>query len=112
MALYLAACSTLFARRWIVVELPWMSSSVVPDEGCVIACVPGFLVLNDHEPVYDYWPLSELRKGLHRSRLEPDASQPDSCVHLRPTTAWVPHASAAIASAMEPPESPCLLPAL
>ena len=107
MALYLAACSTLFARRWIVVELPWMSSSVVPAEGCVIACVPGFLVLNDHEPVYDYWPLSELRKGLHRSRLEPD-----SCVHLRPTTAWVPHASAATASAMEPLESHCLLPAL
>ena len=104
MALYLAACSTLFARRWIVVELPWMSSSVVPVEDCVIACVPGFLVLNDHEPVYDYWPL---RKGLHRSRLGPD-----SCVHLRPTTAWVPRASAAIASAMEPPESPCLLPAL
>ena len=104
MALYLAACSTLFARRWIVVELPWMSSSVVPAEGCVIACVPGFLVLNDHEPVYDYWPL---RKGLHRSRLGSD-----SYVHLRPTAAWVPRASAAITSAMEPPESPCLLPAL
>ena len=92
-----------------------MSSSVVPadrgyviaaDEGFGIASVPGFLVLNDHEPVYDYWLL---RKGLHRSRLGPD-----SCVHLRPTTAWVPRASAAIASAlvMEPPESLCLLTAL
>ena len=90
-----------------------MSSSVVPadrgcviaaDEGCVIACVPGFLVLNDHEPVYDYWPL---RKGLYRSRLGSD-----SFVHLRPTTAGVPRALAAMASAMEPAESPCLLPAL
>ena len=102
MALYLAACSTLFARRWIVVELPWMSSSVVPDEGCVIACVPGFLVLNDHEPAYDYWPL---RKGLNRSRLGTDSYV--RLLRLRPTTAWVPRASAAISLAlvMEPPES-------
>ena len=88
-------------------ELPLMSSSAFPAdpaEGCVIADAPGFPALKDHEPVYDCWPL---RKGLHRSRLGPD-----SYVHLRPTTAWVPHASAAIASAlvMEPPES--LLPAL
>ena len=105
MALYLAACSTLFAQQWIVVELPWMISSVVPAEGCVIAYVPGFLVLNDHEPVYDYWPL---RKGLHRLRLGTDSYVR---LRLRPTTAWVPHASAAIASAlvMEPV---CLLPAL
>ena len=88
-------------------ELPWMSSSAFPAdpaEGCVIAYALGFPALKDHEPVYDCWPL---RKGLHRSRLEPD-----SCVHLRPTTAWVPHASAAIASAMELLESHCLLPAL
>ena len=113
MALGLAACSPLFARQWLAVELRLMSSSVVPaDRGCVIAAdegfgiasVPGFLVLNDHEPVYDYWPL---RKGLHRSRLGSD-----SCVHLRPTTVWDPRASAAIASVMEPPESLCLLPAL
>ena len=90
-------------------ELPWMSSSAFPAdpaEGCVIAYAPGFPALKDHEPVYDCWPL---RKGLHRSFLGPDNS-----VHLRPTTAWVPHASAAIASAlvMEPPESLCPLPAL
>ena len=113
MALVLAACSLLFARQWIAVELQLKSFSFVPaDRGCVIAAdegfgiafVPGLLVLNDHEPVCDYWPLT---KGLHRSRLGSD-----SCVHLRPTTAWVPRASAAIASVMEPPESLCLLPAL
>ena len=89
-----------------------MSSSVVPVEGFGIACgdldllFPGFLVRNDHEPVFDYWPMIA-QKGLHCYRLGPD-----SFVHLRPMTAWVPHASAAIASAlvMKPPES--LLPAL
>ena len=112
MALGLAACSPLFARQWIAVELRLMSSSVVPAVGFGIACgdldlrVPGFLVRNDHEPVFDYWPMTA-RKGLYRSLLGPD-----SCVHLRPTTAGVPLASAAIALAMELPESPCLLPAL
>ena len=110
MALGLAAYSPLFARRWIAVELRLMSSSVVPaDRGCVIAAdegfgiasVPGFLVLNDHEPEYDCWPLM---KGLHHSRLGSDS--------LCPMTAWVPRASAAIASVMVPPESLCLLPAL
>ena len=95
------------AWQWILLELPLMSSSAFPAdpaEGCVIADAPGFPALKDHEPVYDCWPL---RKGLHRSRLGPD-----SYVHLRPTTAWVPRASAAIASALVMPESPCLLPAL
>ena len=92
-----------------------MSSSVVPaDRGCVIAAdegfgiafVPGLLVRIDHGPVFDYWPMTA-RKGLYRSLLGPD-----SCVLLRPTTAWVPRALAAIASAKELPECPCLLPAL
>ena len=93
-----------------------MSSSVVPaDRGCAIAAdegfgiafVPGLLVLNDHEPGYDYWPLM---KGLHRSRLGTGSYVRH--LRLRPTTAWVPRASAAIASAlvMEPPC--CLPPAL
>ena len=92
-----------------------MSSSVVPaDRGCVIAAdegfgiafVPGRLVLNDHEPGYDYWPLM---KGLNRSRLGTDSYVR---LRLRPMTAWVPRASAAITSAlvMEPPC--CLPPAL
>ena len=86
-------------------ELRLMSSSAAdPAEGCVIVDALGFPALKDHEPVYDCWPW---RKGLHRSFLGPD-----SFVHLRPTTAWVPHDSAATASAlvMEPPES--LLPAI
>ena len=96
-------------------ELPLMSSSVVPaDRGCVIAAdegfgiafVPGPRVLNDHEPEFDCWPLTA-RKGFYRLLLGPD-----SCVHLRPMTAGVPRAAAAIASAMKLPESPCLLPAL
>ena len=110
MALVLAACSLLFARQWIAVELQLKSFSFVPaDRGCVIAAdegfgiafVPGLLVLNAHEPEYGCWPLM---KGLHHSRLGSDS--------LCPMTAWVPRASAAIASVMVPPESLCLLPAL
>ena len=90
-----------------------MSSSVVPaDRGCVIAAdegfgiafVPGLLVLNAHEPVCGLRRCVPLMKGLHHSRLGSDS--------LCPMIAWVPRASAAIASVMVPPESLCLLPAL
>ena len=96
----MAAC----AWQWILLELMLMSSSAADAaEGCVIVDTLGFPALNDHEPEYDCWPWM---KGLHRSRLGPDSS-----VHLRPMTVWVPlDSAAASALVMEPPES--LLPAI
>ena len=81
MALVLAACSLLFARQWIAVELRLMSSSVVPaDRGCVIAADEGFgtvsfpvpRVLSAPEPVFGLCRCVPLMKGSHHSRLEPD----------------------------------------
>ena len=109
MALGLAACSPLFARQWIAVELRLMSSSVVPaDRGCVIAAdegfgiasVPGLRVLNAHEPEYGLRRCVPLMKGSHHSRLESD--------NLCPMTIEVSRALAAAALVMELPKSPCL----
>ena len=111
MALVLAACSLLFARQWIAVELQLLSSSVVPaDRGCVIAAdegygiVPVLRVRNAPEPVCGLRRCVPLMKGSYPLRLESD--------NLCPMTTGVPRALAAIASVMVPPESLCLLPAL
>ena len=90
-----------------------VAPSVLPaDRGCVtaaaegfgIAVVPGLRVLTDHEPECDCWRCRPMMKGSHHSRLESD--------NLFPMTTGVPRALAAIASVMELPESPFLLPAL
>ena len=109
MALGLVACSPLFARQWIAVELRLMSSSVVPaDRGCVIAAdegfgiafVPGLLVLNAHEPVCGLRRCVPLMKGSCHSRLESDT--------LCQMAIEVSLALAATALVMAFPESPCL----
>ena len=74
MALGLAACSPLFARQWIAVELQLMNSSGVPasaDRGCAIAADEGFGIVsvpvlrvrNAHEPVYGFRRCVPLMKG-------------------------------------------------
>ena len=109
MALCLAACSPLFARRWIVVELPLMSSSVVPAvRGCVIAADEGFetvcspvpRVLSAPEPVCGLRRCVPLMKGSCHSRLESDT--------LCQMAIEVSPAVAATALVMASPESPCL----
>ena len=109
MALGLAACSPLFARQWIAVELRLMSSSVVPaDRGCVIAADEGFgivsvpvlRVLNAPEPVCGLRRCVPLMKGSYRSRRESDI--------LCPMPIEVSRALAATALVMASPESPCL----
>ena len=109
MALGLAACSPLFARQWIAVELQLMSSSVVPaDRGCAIAADEGFGIVsvpvlrvqNAHEPVCGLRRCVPLMKGSYHSRLESDI--------LCPMPIEVLRAVAATALVMASPESPCL----
>ena len=116
MALGLAACSPLFARQWIAVELQLMSSSVVrsradrgcaiaADEGCGIVPVPVLRVRIVHEPVCGLRRCVPQRKGLHHLRLASGSLCP---MALAEEAIEVSYVVAATALLLASPESPCL----